>query len=35
MPHIDVDENLPGIRALLAFRPEIAARLCELTMALV
>jgi uncharacterized peroxidase-related enzyme len=24
MPYIDVDENLPGIRALLAFRPETA-----------
>jgi uncharacterized peroxidase-related enzyme len=24
MPHIKVDENLPGIRALLAFRPETA-----------
>lgn len=24
MPHINVDENLPGIRALLAFRPETA-----------
>ena len=25
MPHINVDENLPGIRALMAFRPETAA----------
>lgn len=25
MPYIDVDEKLPGIRALLAFRPETAA----------
>lgn len=25
MPHIKVDENLPGIRSLLAFRPETAA----------
>ena len=25
MPYIDVNENLPGIRALLAFRPETAA----------
>lgn len=25
MPHIVVDENLPGIRALMAFRPETAA----------
>ncbi len=25
MPHIEVDENLPGIRALMAFRPETAA----------
>ena len=24
MPHIDVDKNLPGIRALLAFSPETA-----------
>jgi uncharacterized peroxidase-related enzyme len=24
MPYIDVDENLPGIRSLLAFRPETA-----------
>lgn len=24
MPHITVDENLPGIRALMAFRPETA-----------
>ena len=25
MPHIEVDENLPGIRALMAFRPETAS----------
>lgn len=25
MPHINVDEDLPGIRALMAFRPETAA----------
>ncbi|MFI5153618.1 MAG: carboxymuconolactone decarboxylase family protein [Chitinophagales bacterium] len=25
MPHIKVDEDLPGIRSLLAFRPETAA----------
>lgn len=24
MPHIDVDPNLPGIRSLMAFRPETA-----------
>ena len=24
MPHINVDDNLPGIRALMAFRPETA-----------
>ena len=27
MPHITVQENVPGIRALLAFRPETAAPL--------
>ena len=31
MPHIDLDENLPGIRALLAFSPETAKPLGELT----
>lgn len=31
MPHIHVDENLPGIRALLAFSPETAAPMGELT----
>jgi len=31
MPHIDVDENLPGIRALLAFSPKTAAPMGELT----
>ena len=30
MPYIDVDKNLPGIRALLAFRPETAAPIGEL-----
>ncbi len=30
MPHIDVDENLPGIRALMAFRPETAGPMNEL-----
>ena len=30
MPHINVDENLPGIRALLAFRPETAGPISEL-----
>ena len=30
MPHIDVDENLPGIRALLAFSPTTAAPIGEL-----
>jgi uncharacterized peroxidase-related enzyme len=30
MPHIDVDENLPGIRALLAFSPATAAPIGEL-----
>jgi uncharacterized peroxidase-related enzyme len=35
MPHIDVDENLPGIRSLLAFRPETAeplGRLAEILL---
>jgi uncharacterized peroxidase-related enzyme len=27
MPHIDVDKDLPGIRSLMAFRPETAAPL--------
>lgn len=31
MPHIDVDPNLPGIRALLAFSPETATPLGNLT----
>jgi len=31
MPHINVDENLPGIRALLAFSPETAAPISILT----
>src|SRR6188472_2193398 len=30
MPHIKVDENLPGIRALMAFRPETAEPLSAL-----
>lgn len=30
MPHIEVDENLPGIRALLAFSPETATPIGEL-----
>jgi uncharacterized peroxidase-related enzyme len=30
MPHIDVDKNLPGIRALLAFSPATAAPIGEL-----
>lgn len=30
MPHIDVDPELPGIRALLAFSPDTAAPLGEL-----
>src|SRR3954471_11075485 len=30
MPHINVDENLPGIRALLAFSPATAAPIGEL-----
>ncbi|MBL7698096.1 MAG: peroxidase-related enzyme [Chitinophagaceae bacterium] len=30
MPHIDVDENLPGIRALLAFSPATATPIGEL-----
>ena len=30
MPHINADENLPGIRALMAFRPETAAPMNEL-----
>ena len=31
MPHISVDENLPGIRALLAFSPETATPISVLT----
>lgn len=30
MPHINVDENLPGIRSLLAFRPETATPMGKL-----
>ncbi len=31
MPHINLDPNLPGMRSLLAFRPEIAGPLAQLT----
>src|SRR5688572_26564469 len=34
MPHITVPENVPGIRALLAFRPETAGPLGALADAL-
>ncbi|WP_181777025.1 carboxymuconolactone decarboxylase family protein [Amycolatopsis pittospori] len=34
MPHIALDENLPGITALFAFRPETAAPLGQLAEAL-
>ncbi|KAA9036553.1 peroxidase-related enzyme [Ginsengibacter hankyongi] len=34
MPHINVDENLPGIRALMAFSPETATPMGELANAL-
>ena len=30
MPHIDVDENLPGIRSLMAFSPETATPMGKL-----
>lgn len=30
MPHIDVDENLPGIRALMAFSPNTASAMGDL-----
>jgi len=30
MPHINVDENLPGIRSLMAFRPETAEPMSKL-----
>jgi uncharacterized peroxidase-related enzyme len=30
MPHINVNENLPGIRSLMAFRPETATPMGEL-----
>lgn len=30
MPHINVDENLPGIRSLMAFSPDTAAPMGEL-----
>jgi uncharacterized peroxidase-related enzyme len=31
MPHIDLPEGLPGIRGLLAFRPDTAGPIAELT----
>jgi uncharacterized peroxidase-related enzyme len=34
MPYIKVDDSLPGIRGLMAFRPETAAPLCDLANAL-
>lgn len=34
MPYINVDENLPGIRSLMAFRPETAKPLSDLAEAL-
>jgi len=34
MPHIQLPEELPGIRALLAFRPETAKPLGDLADAL-
>ncbi len=34
MPHINVDENLPGIRSLMAFSPETATPMGKLTVAL-
>jgi len=34
MPYIDVDKNLPGIRSLMAFRPETAEPLSALAEAL-
>src|SRR3954468_5944240 len=30
MPHINVDENLPGIRSLMAFSPDTATPMGEL-----
>jgi uncharacterized peroxidase-related enzyme len=34
MPHIELTEGLPGIRALFAFRPDTAQALCDLANAL-
>jgi uncharacterized peroxidase-related enzyme len=34
MPHIELAEGLPGIRALFAFRPDTAKVLCDLANAL-
>jgi hypothetical protein len=34
MPHIKLDEKLPGIRGLFAFRPETALPMSELVEAL-
>jgi hypothetical protein len=34
MPHILVDETLPGIRSLMALRPETAQPMCDLAEAL-
>jgi uncharacterized peroxidase-related enzyme len=34
MPHIKVDNNLAGIRGLMAFRPETASPLCDLANSL-
>jgi uncharacterized peroxidase-related enzyme len=34
MPHIELTEGLPGIRALFAFRPDTAKILCDLANAL-
>jgi uncharacterized peroxidase-related enzyme len=34
MPHINVDESIPGIRALFHFRPETGKSLCDLAQVL-
>src|SRR5690606_37820022 len=34
MPHIDLDQNIPGIRALFAYRPDTGRPLQELAEAL-
>jgi uncharacterized peroxidase-related enzyme len=34
LPHIELTEGLPGIRALFAFRPDTAQALCDLANAL-